>query len=157
MRVKFICENCGYRTILNTTDYKCPVCEFELTKLGFLDGHKLVNLNNEQKIQWLEKKIGHPLSEEMLALRNQWHENKRIEHEKQREEERQRRMLKSIEYGKQLMEERSRVPKCPICGSTNLKKITITTRAVKMAAFGTIGAIDDAGKTYKCENCGSKF
>lgn len=49
------------------------------------------------------------------------------------------------------------IPKCPICGSTNVEKITIGTRAVKTAAFGVYGAIDDAGKTYKCGNCGSKF
>lgn len=49
------------------------------------------------------------------------------------------------------------VPKCPICGSTNVNKITIGSRAVKTAIFGVIGAVDDAGKTYKCDNCGSKF
>lgn len=49
------------------------------------------------------------------------------------------------------------IPQCPICGSQNVQKITITTRAVKTAAFGVIGAVDDAGKTYKCKNCGSKF
>lgn len=49
------------------------------------------------------------------------------------------------------------IPKCPICGSTNVNKISMTTRAVKTAAFGVYGAVDDAGKTYKCENCGSKF
>lgn len=49
------------------------------------------------------------------------------------------------------------IPKCPICGSTNVNKITITTRAVKTAVFGVYGAVDDAGKTWKCENCGSKF
>lgn len=49
------------------------------------------------------------------------------------------------------------IPKCPICGSFNVKKITITTRAVKTAAFGVFGAVDEAAKTYKCENCGSKF
>lgn len=49
------------------------------------------------------------------------------------------------------------IPKCPICGSTNVNKITVGTRAVKTAVFGVIGAVDDAGKTYQCENCGSKF
>lgn len=48
-------------------------------------------------------------------------------------------------------------PKCPTCGSTNIQKISTTERAVKTALFGVIGAVDDAGKTYKCENCGSKF
>lgn len=49
------------------------------------------------------------------------------------------------------------IPKCPICQSINIKKITFTSRAVKTVFFGAIGAIDDAGKTYRCENCGSKF
>lgn len=53
--------------------------------------------------------------------------------------------------------ERSLSPKCPICGSTNIKKISFTSRAVKTALFGAVGAIDDAGKTWKCNNCGSKF
>lgn len=49
------------------------------------------------------------------------------------------------------------IPKCPVCGSTNINKITLTTRAVKTGVFGVVGAVDDAGKTYKCGNCGSKF
>ena len=49
------------------------------------------------------------------------------------------------------------VPKCPICGSANIKKITLGSRAVKTAVFGVVGAVDDAGKTYRCNNCGSKF
>lgn len=48
-------------------------------------------------------------------------------------------------------------PKCPICSSTNIQKISITKRAVKTAFFGALGAVDDAGKTYQCKNCGSKF
>ena len=47
--------------------------------------------------------------------------------------------------------------KCPICGSTNINKISVGSRAVKTAVFGVVGDIDDAGKTYKCDNCGSKF
>lgn len=49
------------------------------------------------------------------------------------------------------------VPKCPICQSTNIKKITFAKKATKTFFFGFLGAVDDAGKTYKCENCGSKF
>ncbi len=49
------------------------------------------------------------------------------------------------------------IPKCPICGSTNINKITIGNRAVKTVIFGVVGVIDNAGKTYKCGNCGSKF
>lgn len=48
------------------------------------------------------------------------------------------------------------VPKCPICQSTNLSKITATKKAMKIAAFGIFG-MGDNGKTWKCHNCGSKF
>ena len=49
------------------------------------------------------------------------------------------------------------IPKCPICGSANINKITVGNRAVKTAVFGVVWAVDDAGKAYKCGNCGGKF
>lgn len=48
-------------------------------------------------------------------------------------------------------------PKCPICGSTDLKKITTSKRVFKTALFGLAGAVDDAGKTYQCGKCKAKF
>ena len=47
-------------------------------------------------------------------------------------------------------------PKCPICQSTNLAKITTVQQAGKIALFGIFG-MGDNGKTWKCNNCGSKF
>ena len=47
-------------------------------------------------------------------------------------------------------------PKCPICQSTNLSKISTTKKITKIAMFGVFG-MGDNGKTWKCNNCGSKF
>lgn len=47
-------------------------------------------------------------------------------------------------------------PKCPICQSTNLSKISTAKKAGKIALFGIFG-MGDNGKTWKCNNCGSKF
>ncbi len=47
-------------------------------------------------------------------------------------------------------------PHCPICNSTDLSKITTTKKVAKTAAFGIFG-MGDNGKTWKCNNCGSKF
>ena len=47
-------------------------------------------------------------------------------------------------------------PKCPICQSTNLSKITTVQKAGKIALFGIFG-MGDNGKTWRCNNCGSKF
>lgn len=48
------------------------------------------------------------------------------------------------------------IPKCPICQSTNLKKITVGS---KLFAAGTIGvfALPHTSKTYECKSCGYKF
>lgn len=47
-------------------------------------------------------------------------------------------------------------PKCPICNSTDLSKISATKKAAKIVTFGIFG-MGDNGKTWKCNKCGSKF
>lgn len=47
-------------------------------------------------------------------------------------------------------------PKCPACGSRNLKKLSAVGKAAKVGTFGIFGA-GNLGKTYKCNNCGVKF
>ena len=47
-------------------------------------------------------------------------------------------------------------PKCPICNSTNLSKLSNVGKVAKVGLFGIFGA-GDIGKTWKCNNCGSKF
>lgn len=61
----------------------------------------------------------------------------------------------SIQH-KQDITQQQNIPKCPICQSTNLSKITIVQKADKIALFGIFG-MGDNGKTWKCNNCGSKF
>lgn len=47
------------------------------------------------------------------------------------------------------------VPKCPTCGSTNIKKISTLNRAV---SIGTLGLLSGKiGKNYECLNCKSKW
>lgn len=48
------------------------------------------------------------------------------------------------------------IPKCPICQSTNLSRISAVTKVAKIMAFGILG-MGDNGKTWKCNDCGSKF
>lgn len=48
------------------------------------------------------------------------------------------------------------VPKCPICGSENLTRLTTMKKTAKIALVGIYG-LGDCGKTWKCNNCGSKF
>lgn len=48
------------------------------------------------------------------------------------------------------------LPKCPICHSTNIHKISMTNKAASALAFGFFAA-GHVSKTYKCDVCGSKF
>lgn len=77
--------------------------------------------------------------------------NKRIALEKRQEEATSNRLRMEKQQA-----QKANVPRCPICGSTNLSKITITHKAGKIALFGIFG-MGDNGKTWKCNNCGSKF
>lgn len=47
------------------------------------------------------------------------------------------------------------IPKCPICGSTNLKKLSALDRGASAFMWG-IGS-NKIGKTYQCNNCKSTF
>ena len=44
------------------------------------------------------------------------------------------------------------IPKCPTCGSTDLRKINIAERGVSIFTFGLLSK--KINKTFECENCG---
>lgn len=47
------------------------------------------------------------------------------------------------------------IPKCPICGSTNLKKLSFSNKAVSIGVFGLLS--NKINKTWECKNCKSTF
>lgn len=47
------------------------------------------------------------------------------------------------------------MPKCPTCQSTNLKKITVTSKVMNTAMFGLFGT--KRYKTFHCNNCGYEW
>mgnify|MGYP004458134033 CR=1 FL=1 len=64
-------------------------------------------------------------------------------------------MKASIDAGRAILEEKSRIPKCPYCQSTNLKKITGLDRFISVGLFGL--ASKKVGKQWHCNNCKSDF
>jgi len=60
-----------------------------------------------------------------------------------------------LDHGKQILEEQSRTPKCPSCGSSNISKIGIVGRAVSFKLVGF--ASSKIGKTHKCNKCGYEW
>ena len=47
------------------------------------------------------------------------------------------------------------IPKCPTCNSTNLKKISTTSKAINTVVFGLLGT--KRHKTFHCNNCGYEW
>lgn len=104
---------------------------------------------SEESKQYFMEKYGKPY-EELLAT---------IQDKDKLEQLRQNKLQEDIEYEAKKaarQEDLHPTPKCPICGSTNLSKISALTKAAKISAFGIYGA-GDIGKTYKCDNCGARF
>ena len=65
-----------------------------------------------------------------------------------------------IAHGKAVLEGKDKGNKfgveCPYCHATNVKKITVTSKAVHTAVFG-IFSISRNTKNFHCNNCGSDF
>ena len=65
--------------------------------------------------------------------------------------------LKMIQFKQSTpqISETDNVPKCPTCGSTDIKKISGGKRWLTTGIFGL--ASSDVGKTMQCNSCGAKW
>lgn len=60
-----------------------------------------------------------------------------------------------IAHGKAILEEQSRMAKCPSCGSANVSKIGVVNRTISTHFLG-LGS-SKIGKTHKCNHCGTMW
>ena len=66
-----------------------------------------------------------------------------------------REMPNPVIYTKQQSQQNTNKPKCPTCGSTNVKHISTLNRAVSIGGFGLFSS--KIGKNYECLNCKAKW
>lgn len=151
----YICLNCAFSTIIKNRFDKCPICNNEFTQLTNKESKVFLNLNGDQRIQWVEGKIGHPIPYELNKLRENYKNKKWQEIEQQKEDEQSMRLNAALERGKKIIEEQSNIPKCPTCGSSNIKKISGTSKAVSVAMFGLLS--QKVKKQFHCNNCGYEW
>ena len=64
-------------------------------------------------------------------------------------------MIKCGLCGKRLTPYTNNLPKCPTCDSTNISKISATSKAIGVATFGIFSKT--AFFQFKCNNCGYKW
>lgn len=67
-------------------------------------------------------------------------------------EEMNRQSLKSEAARERAAAEQANAPRCPTCGSTDLKKIDALDRAISVSFLGL--ASGKIGKSFKCNHCG---
>lgn len=58
-------------------------------------------------------------------------------------------------HNQSVARETSNKPKCPTCSSTNLKKISSTSKVINTAVFGFFGT--KRHKIFHCNNCGYEW
>ena len=134
------CPKCGHQGIYENGNEKCPYCD---TK------------ELPTKYDWDKWLFGgeYPSNIDEIIFNEYIKDNPLFDKSLYEQREGKEKLLQKATLDKQREQNK---PKCPICQSTNLSKITTTSKAGKIVLFGIFGA-GDIGKTWKCNNCGSKF
>lgn len=146
-----ICPKC--RGLYFDQDQQCDNCKIELldkddfnTTLG-----EYYQMNHSQRVANKYNPQYEIVCKYQFPEIYEYNEQKSQQEYKALQRKAQQKMIE-----KEQIEKQQNAPKCPICQSTNLSKITTVQKAGKIALFGIFG-MGDNGKTWKCNNCGSKF
>ena len=147
------CPVCGYVDGEHTKTV-CPFCGHELSN----SNHLLKEMRG--KFRWEIEPIAEDIFQN-LVKDNPEFDNKAYQFrvEKQREETRRadaiakKKWDEQMAKGREILAERAaNAPRCPTCGSTDLKKIDALDRAISVSFLGL--ASGKIGKSFKCNYCG---
>lgn len=140
------CKKCGriVQEEYNNSEQKCDYCNNDLEYIPkqFLIGKRGIAINDELKDQFINEyiKSSPEFDQYLFEHREEGMFNKRISDRAK------------LAHGASILEEQSRVPKCPTCGSTNIRKMGEVERGASIWAFGIFSK--KINKTFKCGNCG---
>lgn len=143
------CDKCGKVSISNQSGDKCYWCK----KGHFFDS----GVDHSEALKIVEKDYhialgDYSLEQENEFLRKRFFYNSSLNNTTQKAVE----SRTAYEMAYQQKKHDNNTPKCPICGSTYLRKVTATRKVLKVGLFGRLGT-GDLGKTYQCCKCGAKF
>lgn len=139
------CKKCGriVQRLSKHLDKPCDYCNSNLFLVPneFLDDSKIL-INKNLKDQFINDyiKSSSEFDQYLFEHREEDMFNKRMSDRAK------------LAHGASILEEQNRVPKCPTCGSTNIRKMGGVERSASIAAFGIFSK--KINKTFKCNNCG---
>lgn len=145
----YLCKNCGKTIDYTQSEAETAECSCKHTDYIYLGVNPVqyYKMSDSSKDRLIQKKL--------KLTQNQFEELK-VEWSKIRKEVDREYYAQRLAHRNEQRRVSKNTPKCPICQSTNLSKITTVQKAGKIALFGIFG-MGDNGKTWKCNNCGSKF
>lgn len=145
-RVPCYCEKCGGIFFLDLSpeemaDQVCYTCNEKTFKPIPIEYRGPVALKADLRDEFYEKVVkGSPAFDQ-----SRW--DRRMEIIKKADER---------IYAKMSAEKRqANLPRCPTCSSTNLRKVSTTSKVVDTALFGILGT--KRHKTFHCNSCGYEW
>lgn len=128
------------------TKQLCNFYKLNLNDMGAI--HHLCARNmKEEAIQYIQKKTkDYDIAKQIVNEYAADHFDEIMEQAESNQRHKQEELRKIVQPD---------VPKCQYCGSTNLKKISGTSRFVSTGVFGL--ASKKIGKQFHCNNCGADF
>lgn len=139
MRELYYCAKCGNT---KTGEKQCLICQGQdivivPKKYVSYVADVIPVLNEELKEEFLEKVVKISPSFDPY-----WFEHK---------DEISQNMKQQYEKVKPFQKEQANVPKCPTCQSTNIKKVSATSKVASVAMFGLLS--QKVKKQFHCNNC----
>ncbi len=148
----YYCPVCGRVTsdeiaVGLSIEKKCLFCGAGLQGTGKDRDSFWLRSEDKQERRRLLKRIDETVREEYV-YNNPLFDKEKYEAREQADRER-------IERNKAGLNPLDNLPKCPTCGSTNLSRLS---GVGMITMFGGFGVTDgNAGKTFKCNNCGYRW
>ena len=135
--VCFICPQCSnYRGAQPSTKQNCHFC-----------GILMIETDVLLKDAFMNEKIEKPMKEK-YAYNNPLYDKELDKQIKERVHMENKNTLP-------MNLQSPNVPKCPTCGSTDIKRISTANRAVSIGLFGLLSG--KIGKNYECRDCKAKW
>ena len=148
----YFCPVCGYVIwdsvrIGPSLAKKCRHCGADLQATGKDQKSFWDRTDDKKELMRLLKRVPETVREEYV-YNNPLFDKEKYEAREQADRER-------IERNKAGLNPLDNLPKCPTCGSTNLSRLS---GVGMITMFGGFGVTDgNAGKTFKCNNCGYRW